>query len=453
MRRIPLSQITPGMVVSQDLFNDRGELLLAKGVLISPRHIATLKKRNIFELVAYERIDSRPETKSRLESVGSPSRIDGPSPARPVPSISAEFMQLRIRTLKQLLAGPTIRELELHLKENLVTGRPVGAGLRTSLASNTPKRSIADIVHVRNTYEECLDSLTNLLDSLVAGEILGISPFRSLAESLVKLFECDRNILLAVVGQDPETDDYVYRHAVDVAVYAIAIAVASGYNREQVLTCALGGLLHDVGMLLVPDEIRRKQGALNPDEFREIEKHPVLGVLVLSRIRHLREPLAFMAFQSHEREDGSGYPRRRTGSGIHQMSKIIQTADVYDALTSERSYKERYSPFSAVEKLIRMGKDNRLSMITVRCLLRYLSLFPVGSVVELSDGVLAKTIDANGDAFDKPVVAPIRDKNGGLCAPDHPRIDLLLKPNLLIVQAFAQAELSEISLADGFLSR
>jgi hypothetical protein len=134
------------------------------------------------------------------------------------------------------------------------------------------------------------------------------------------------------------------------------------------------------------------------------------------------------------------------------MSKIIQTADVYDALTSQRSYKERLSPFSAVEMLIRMGKENRLSMPTVRCLLRYLSLFPVGSLVELNDGSLAKTVDTNGEAFDKPVVAPIRRKNGGACTPDQPRIDLLLNPNLLIVQAFSQTELSEISLAEGFLS-
>ena len=154
----------------------------------------------------------------------------------------------------------------------------------------------------------------------------------------------------------------------------------------------MGALLHDVGMLLIPEEIRFKKGRLSKDEWYEVQKHAILGMHVLEKIPNLPESALYVAYQTHERENGKGYPKQRTGRFIHAFAKIVQVADVYESLCSQRDYRPPYLPYRAMELLIKMSVRNLLSIDFVKAFLAYASLFPIGSVVELSNHCIARVV-------------------------------------------------------------
>ena len=115
-----------------------------------------------------------------------------------------------------------------------------------------------------------------------------------------------------------------------------------GQPPEQLRALAQGGIIHDVGKLEVPDQILGKPGRLTPEERAVIEKHPVAGFEMCKRLGFLPDELAIIRHH-HERWDGTGYPDRLRGEQIPLLARVLSIADVYDAVTSTRSYRAAWS--------------------------------------------------------------------------------------------------------------
>jgi HD-GYP domain-containing protein (c-di-GMP phosphodiesterase class II) len=213
----------------------------------------------------------------------------------------------------------------------------------------------------------------------------------------------------------------------------------------------MGALLHDVGMLLIPEEIRFKKGRLSKDEWYEVQKHAILGMHVLEKIPHLPESALYVAYQTHERENGKGYPKQRTGRFIHAFAKIVQVADVYESLCSPRDYRPPYLPYRAMELLIKMSVRNLLSIDFVKAFLAYASLFPIGSVVELSNHCIARVVQANELHQTKPLVSVIMDHQGALLSREKIyQMDLSRETSVQITRAIEPANLPKFDIMLGF---
>jgi HD-GYP domain-containing protein (c-di-GMP phosphodiesterase class II) len=158
-----------------------------------------------------------------------------------------------------------------------------------------------------------------------------------LNEDTYKLF---KGVIKVVAGAVDAKDPYTRGHSQRVSEFAVAIAEELGLSREQIVHVEIGGILHDVGKIGVPDAILKKDGGLSEQEFVEIKKHPSTGYEIMSQeeLRWLlREELPAL-LQHHEREDGRGYPQHLAGDQISLIGKIVHVADVFDALTSDRPY-------------------------------------------------------------------------------------------------------------------
>jgi len=157
---------------------------------------------------------------------------------------------------------------------------------------------------------------------------------------------------LAIVrdwGRSIETaDSYTHGHCERVAEYAVAIARALGLGDEEVTTIQIGAYLHDLGKVKVPDEIINKPGRLTPEEFEVMKLHPVYGVEMLAGIDFPWDILPMIRWH-HEKYDGSGYPDRLRGDEIPLSAQILCAADVFDALTSTRSYRTAMTAAQAME--------------------------------------------------------------------------------------------------------
>ena len=148
--------------------------------------------------------------------------------------------------------------------------------------------------------------------------------------------------------------DYtLFTHSVNVCLLLVAFGCRLGLNAEKVTVLGLGGLFHDIGKRSIPEEILNKPGPLNEDEWEVMRKHPAEGVQLLRAAGNLPAETYRMVYQHHENLDGTGYPRGISGESLSDFSQIIRIIDAYDALTSQRCYKEAAPASSAVNIMLR----------------------------------------------------------------------------------------------------
>lgn len=145
-------------------------------------------------------------------------------------------------------------------------------------------------------------------------------------------------------------DFYTYTHSVNVGILGLSLAkrLYQGNSSHNIHELGAGFFLHDLGKVKVNKAILNKPGRLDDDEMKQVRIHPYQSFKLLEATNQLTEECRVICLQHHEREDGCGYPRRLMGDQIDDYARICSIADVYDALTAERSYKKALSPFNAL---------------------------------------------------------------------------------------------------------
>ncbi len=180
-------------------------------------------------------------------------------------------------------------------------------------------------------------------------------------------------------------DDYTYHHSVNVAVYSVAVAAKMELPEEKIQEIAVAALCHDLGKTKIDPEIINKKGRLDDEEFEEIRRHPQYSYDMLYDNHLVSAAVRQAVICHHENENGSGYPGNREGDDIPLTAKIIHAVDVYDALTSRRSYKEPYAPVDALEYIIG-GEGILFDKDVVEVMLKVIPAYPPGMDVILSNG-------------------------------------------------------------------
>lgn len=152
-------------------------------------------------------------------------------------------------------------------------------------------------------------------------------------------------------------DYYTYTHSVNVGLYCMTYGVKVKMNHDEVRTLGLGGMLHDVGKAKISTDILNKKGMLTPQEFQIIKNHAPLGGKILDEMKCYSDSVVEMATQHHEKYKGGGYPRGIVGDEISHYARICKVMDVYDALTTRRSYKKAMSPFDTLTLMKKQMSD------------------------------------------------------------------------------------------------
>lgn len=201
--------------------------------------------------------------------------------------------------------------------------------------------------------------------------------------------------ILTVLTDTLLCDEYIYQHSFQVTLYSLAIAKELNYSHDDLRTIGIGALLHDVGKMVTPSEILFKPGRLTDEEFEIMKQHTRIGFDILRNLHTISLLVAHCAFQHHERMDGSGYPRGLVDYEIHPFAKIIAVADVFDAVTSNRVYRNKMLPSQGIA-IIEAGRGTMFEARVVDAFKKSVVHYPNGTIVLLSDGrrgVVAKQND------------------------------------------------------------
>jgi HD-GYP domain-containing protein (c-di-GMP phosphodiesterase class II) len=196
-------------------------------------------------------------------------------------------------------------------------------------------------------------------------------------------------------------------------VIAIAIGVSLELNRRELYYLGMAAMLHDIGKKFISSEILDKEGPLTDSEFIEIKKHPKLGYEHIKDNYNLPASVYIAILQHHEKFDGSGYPDSKNGKDISLFGRILLVADIYDALVSKRPYHNAYSPSEAIEYIM-SSNGAMFDPNILEAFLKKVAAYPIGSCVELSNGIKALVVENFQDANLRPLVRYINE-NGEEC--------------------------------------
>jgi len=242
-----------------------------------------------------------------------------------------------------------------------------------------------------------------------------------LAREIVLQLRCsltdDHDAAVALAAQ-PLYDSYPVRHSVQSATLSMALGIESDFTEEEVLALGLGSLVHDMGMLLLPVRLLDAE-EISDRERRELMKHSQHAVAALEQSAQVSSASLSVAGQIHERLDGSGYPLGLHGGEIHRLSRLAMVVDAFLAMIAPRPYRPAHIPHRAVEELLFATSRGRFDPAAVRVLLRVVSLYPVGSTIQLSDGRTARVQRSNRHAVDRPVVVALNLDH------DPPQLDVI----------------------------
>lgn len=257
-------------------------------------------------------------------------------------------------------------------------------------------------IRFKRNYAEKALLAKEILGEIASTGKLDIKKINRLSDSIYSELG-ENNYIINCLNEIRKSDEYTYYHCLNVSFYAALIGRWLKLPENEIAKVIKSGLLHDIGKTKVPSEIINKKGKLLPREFEEIKMHTVYGFDIIEKAKYIDADVKIAVLMHHEKEDSSGYPFGLGGEQISKYAKIIAVADVYDAMTSERVYRKKATPFEVFE-MLQIEGINRFDTSIINTFLKNIAPYYVGSKVELNTAIKGEVVYVPPHCIAKPVV-------------------------------------------------
>jgi len=377
-KRIALDQIKAGSRFSEDVFIDDKNLLVPANVAVKQKDLDTLKHWGIAAVV----------TEGSLVEDEKPAVAAAVSPAEAKP---------------QGFAGSP----ELYLR-----------------------------------YTELVDRLTQILEKIRKNEEVESKSVDSIAQGVIALVREEQDAAISAILGSEASGFAAAREAVNSSILATVIGVTLKLPPYRLAYLAAGALLHDSGMLRIPDSIVKKKGALTEDEAQKIRAHPLLSYRIITKELMYPDDVGVVGLQHHERWDGEGYPRKTPGNEIDVLARIVSVADAFEAMVSAKPYRNSMIGYAAMKALL-SDNSRRFDPEVLKAFIKSMGIYPLGSTVLLNNAAIARVVETHPDAPLRPKLRIIVDEFGKRYDRDAGDfVDLIAEKTLFIARALDPKELA-----------
>lgn len=275
-----------------------------------------------------------------------------------------------------------------------------------------------DLTDMRRAYAMGLEVLRDTAVRVASGKVVDLGAATAVVEQLTdEVTSAPANALLLTTVKS--YDEYTYYHMLNVGLLSIALGQALGLRRDQVVSLGLGGLLHDVGKVHMPEDVLFHVGKLSEEQWRIVQKHPVDGAgLVFGTDDGMYHPAATVVLEHHSAYDLTGYPRLSHRAHPSVPARLVSVADCFDAITSKRAYRAPSARRDALD-ILESGMGRGFDPRVVRVFVGLLGLFPVGSLVRLTSGEVGLVVRNHDRLLARPTVLVVLDANGNAAEPEE----------------------------------
>jgi putative nucleotidyltransferase with HDIG domain len=268
------------------------------------------------------------------------------------------------------------------------------------------------IAAARRVYGSAVETAENLWNAAKAGDQPDPGAARKIIDGLARLVTQDRTSLMALTALK-KYDNYTFTHMVNVAALSMAQARALNIDGPLLREFGFAALMHDIGKVNTPLEVLNKPGKLTNDEFDVMKRHVVDGAHILRRTPEMPALAPIVAFEHHLKQDLSGYPEHIGSRKLNLCTMIVSIADVFDALRSNRPYREGMATVR-IRSIMGEQGNPAFNQTLLKRFVNLMGLFPVGNLVRLGKGEVAVvTAEHPSDPF-RPQVKIIVDRRGDM---------------------------------------
>lgn len=351
MNRIPLSQLEAGRYISAEAYLDDSYILLSEEVQIDEQLLARLRRWRFDHILSDGEVhDTPPETSASYGDTASLAAIE--------------------------LGRQDVREM--HEAQEVFTS------------------------YIRYTEQ--------LFGAFLQKGLLPVAAVQEKIRSLIEDTKLRRPYLLRLPALHTKTSNYIVDHGVKTAIITVAVAQSLKIPVHRIIEVATAALLHELGMIRLPPSLYLEDRVLSEKERKAINAAPVLGFKTL---RGLNFPpqICLAVLESREHIDGSGYPRGIVGDRISIYGKIVNVASTYAAMASTRPYRPPVDCHSIMKHIL-TGANSSFDHAVVQAITGALSLFPYGTIVQLTSGHQAEVVEIVPGKPRTPMVRILTDQSG-----------------------------------------
>lgn len=373
-RQVPIDQLKERMVLAEPIYDEEGKILYSKGLRLNGNRIQRIKKLNKHDVLI------------EVEEI------------------------LPYNTNAIIKTSNKINEDEVVDKQ---------AQMKQILIEET-KAEAVEIV------EEAFEKV--LKDGSVKSEKI-----KMIVDKIIEIILSDSKLVLNLSSLNA-MDNYLLSHSVNVCVLSLMTGVVLGFNQAKLLKLGSGALIHDIGKILVDQDILNAPRKLTDQEFSLVKQHTSYGYKILKDSFKYDEETACIALSHHERMDGSGYPNKLNRTQIPMFAKIVGIVDVFDAMTTDKVYSDGATYYEGISHLVSEGRKSFDEDILKKFIM-VIGHYPLGTHVRLSTGDLGLVTKLHPFM---PVVKVIEDKNGQPLS-NYYEIDLHKNPSVSIIDVIFKA--------------
>ncbi len=264
-----------------------------------------------------------------------------------------------------------------------------------------------EMVRAKEVKTKARSFVEQMNTSIKMGKKIEFEQATELVDEMVDSLARNQDALLTLTSIKNK-DEYTFNHSINVAVLMASFCRVREMDEDQTRRLTTGALFHDLGKVLIPDELILKPGRYTDEEYEMMKQHPRFGREILSDMKDLDPEIINVVYEHHERMDGNGYPRQLKGHEISLEGRMASIVDVYDALTSDRPYKTADTATEVLKYLFKSAPD----VFDLELLQQFISsvgIYPVGALVRLNSGFLAVVVETAKNDLKRPVVKMIYD--------------------------------------------
>ena len=285
--------------------------------------------------------------------------------------------------------------------------------LNTSSANAKPKKVVGtSIEEAKAIFNEAKEIQKRVLDDVVFGRQLELKPINQITEKTTEAIFENPDALACIINIR-EKDEYLLEHSTAVSILMTVFARFMNIDIETAKELSVGAFLHDIGKIMIPDEILNKPGKLTDDEFEIMKTHVNHSIEIIENTPGISKISLEVAALHHEKLDGRGYPYNLTSEKISQYGRMITICDIFDALTANRVYKDGMPQVKAFAILLNMAEKDMLDTRLVNLFIKCIGVYPVGSLVQLNSNQLAVVEARNPNDPVRPKVKAFYSVNQG----------------------------------------
>ena len=264
-----------------------------------------------------------------------------------------------------------------------------------------------EFIAFQDAIDEKTEEAKQCIMAISDGQNIDLQKMFSITDDIMGTLRC-KNDIFTFIGFIKESDEHTFHHCVNVSLICNLYGRWLALPQGELVELTTAGMLHDIGKTKIPNEILNKKGKLTDEEFAVMKKHPVMGYRILQN-QDIPESIKLGALMHHEKIDGSGYPMGVKGDQIGKIAKIITICDIYDAMTSNRVYRNKICPFSVI-KTFETNVYGELDTEYLLIFLKNIAYTYIGSWVKLTDGVEAEVVFINSAQLSRPIIRTIDEQ-------------------------------------------